>query len=66
MGKHDPKCLSWQFLLRKISFIPDRELFLMLTKFFSLWLILALVLSLLRDNGVICAKMILAAMITME
>jgi hypothetical protein len=31
--KADPKSLSWQCLLVKISAIPDHELFLMLIKF---------------------------------
>jgi hypothetical protein len=33
MVKPGPKILSWQYLLVKISFIPNHELFLMLLKF---------------------------------
>jgi hypothetical protein len=53
MVKPDSKSLLWQCLLEEISFIPDHELSLMLTKFASLRLILALVINLLGDNGVI-------------
>jgi hypothetical protein len=34
--KPDPKRFSWQCLLGEISFIPDHDLSLMLTKFFFL------------------------------
>jgi hypothetical protein len=64
--KPDSEILSWQCLLGKISFIPDHELFLMLVKLSSLWLMLALLISLLGDNGVIWAKMTLAAMIILD
>jgi hypothetical protein len=64
--KPDCKILSWQCPLVKISFIPGHELFLMLIRFPSIWLILALVISLLADNGVNGAKVILAAIIILD
>jgi hypothetical protein len=64
MVKPEPKFLSCQCLLVKISFIPDHEFFLVLIRFpLPFWLELVLVLSLLGDYDANWAKVVLAAMI---